>query len=173
VARVSKAEPNLKDYVKKYQTAEGDQVPWASASVMGGVIHVDRITVRSDVGEFSLSESRESLGTGERIKIGQILWLESVRSVWAEESGSEWKFRQGLEIKFSEVGRRVDGRIAHPESPSCLRNSRTPLVSHRSQIHRSFLPRRQKLQEEIEVLETVSIGNNVHHSCRQVSENFF
>ena len=59
------------------------------------------------------------------------------------------------------------------ESRGYFRDGGTPLVYHRSQISRSFLPRCQEFQEVTKVVETTSIGDSVRHSCGQVREDGF
>ena len=62
MARLSQAEPDLEGYGKKVRAAEGGQVlRYASASAMGGVIQTNRITIRSNFGEFFLNDRGEKL----------------------------------------------------------------------------------------------------------------
>jgi hypothetical protein len=180
VTRPSKVESNIKDDGEKHNAAEGNHVLWASASVMGGVTHADWITARSNMGEFSLGKTGERLGAGGKIRIDEVLWSGSgvgVAIVADFACALGWdlglEFRQELGFELREVRWRVDRHLAQPKSLTCLGDGRTPLVSHWSQIHRSFLPCCQKLQEEVEMLETRSVGNNVHHSCRQMYEDGF
>jgi len=167
-ARRNQAESNLKDYGKEYPVVEADRPPWVLLSVMQGVILADRITAWPDVGKFLLSNFRdEAVG-------GQVLWL---------ESEAESRLEPGLESRLKSEPESESKSECEPESkpeskskskPSGdLGDSGTPLVSHWGQTGGSLLPCRQKLQEEIEMLEAVPITNCIHHSDGQVGEDDF
>lgn len=113
---------------------------------MGGVARMGQIMARPNVGEVLLGGFRDTaLG-------GQILRLETefvdprprpeikptCEPGWASESGFEFE----------------------SEPPSHLGDSRAPLVSDREHPCGSFLPCRQKFQEEIDIVETISVDKS-------------
>lgn len=138
----NQAESDFKDYGKERPVVGLVWLSWILASVMRAITQADWIVARPNVGKFLFCE-------------GQGLWLESGLEPRNED-------RLGLEFKSDFL---AEYKL-EPGSTGNLRDSGAPPVSHRGQTCRPFLPHRQKLQEEMEILETVPISDNVCQSCR-------
>ena len=96
-------------------------------------------------------------------------WVTARSSIGEFFHGRRIEIREVFQLESTKAGT-IGGDFDSSPHP---RDSGTPPVCHRSQIHRSFLPRRQKFQEVTEMIDTTFFGNGICHSCRQVREDDF